>query len=199
MVFSLPENLYSTDPNFTTIFRLLDDFDTYSREVQDEEGAGATGAGSASTRGPLPGRHGRHGRGLNPSFDIRETEDAYELYGELPGIERKDVHIELTEPNAILVRGHVDRGFDAGGGGKKGAGKKEEGGEEKEKEKDKRESGPATVRVLQRERQVGDFAREFSFPGPLQEFEISARLDNGILKVVAPKSQPSKGRKIEIT
>ncbi|KAK3689019.1 HSP20-like chaperone [Podospora appendiculata] len=193
MVFTLPENLYSTDPNFTTLFRLLDDFDSYSREVQGEEGSGAGGGGA---RGPLPGRHGRHGRGLNPRFDIRETEDAYELYGELPGIERKDVHIELTEPNAILVRGHVDRGYDAGGGaGKKG---KDSDAKDKEKEKDK-EEGPATVRVLQRERQVGDFAREFSFPGPLQELEISARLENGILKVVAPKSQPSKGRRIEIT
>lgn len=58
MVFTFPADLYSTDPNFTTLFRLLDDFDTYSREVQDE---------SASTPAPAS-RGGRHRRGPRPRF-----------------------------------------------------------------------------------------------------------------------------------
>ncbi|KAK0630385.1 HSP20-like chaperone [Bombardia bombarda] len=174
MVFNLPENLYTTDPNFTTLIRLLDDFDSYSREVQSDEA-------TASPKGI------QHGRSLHPRFDIRETKDTYELYGEVPGIERKNVHIELTGPNQILIRGHVDRGY-ADAPKKEPAKVTEEGG-----------GGDTTVRFLRRERQVGNFAREFALPGPLQEFEISASMENGILKVVAPKAQPSKGRKIEIS
>ncbi|KAK3312846.1 HSP20-like chaperone [Apodospora peruviana] len=192
MVFTLPDNLYSTDPNFTTLFRLLDDFDSYSREVQND---------GKSEEGP-PGRHGRYGRGLYPRFDIRETKEAYELYGELPGIDRKDVHIELNEPNQLLIRGHAERGYDVPhppSSKKKEGEKKDEKEKEKEKEGEGSGNGNATLRFLQKERQVGNFAREFAFPGPLSEFDISASMENGILKVVAPKATPSKGRRIEIS
>ncbi|KAK4442112.1 HSP20-like chaperone [Podospora aff. communis PSN243] len=188
MVFTFPENLYTTDPNFTTLFRLLDDFNSYSREVQADE------------KEQAPRGHGRHRRGPRPRFDIRETEKAYELYGEVPGAKRKDIHIELTGQNVLVVRGHVDRGYDAPIPGKKqqkkekegeGTEKSEEGEKEKEKESD-------AVRFLQRERFVGDFEREFAFPGPLMEFDITASLEDGILKVVAPKQEVSKTRRIEI-
>ena len=191
MVFSLPENLYSTDPNFTTLFRLLDDFDSYSREVQSEE----------KKQGPPP-RHGRYGRGLYPKFDIRETKEAYELYGELPGIDRKDVHIELSDTNQLLIRGHAERGYDSPKKGGASGESKEDDAKTKEKEKEsekKDDGGSGTIRFLQKERQVGNFAREFAFPGPLSEFDISANLENGILKVVAPKAKPTTGRRIEIS
>ena len=71
--------------------------------------------------------------------------------------------------------------------------------EEKKSEKKEEESGSGTIRFLQKERQVGNFAREFAFPGPLSELEISANLENGILKVVAPKAKPTTGRRIEIS
>lgn len=196
MVFTLPSDLYTTDPNFTTLFRLLDDFDSYSREVQEEEGD--------SARGPRGGGGGgRHRRGPRPRFDIRETRDAYELYGEMPGTDRKDVHVELTGQNTLLIWGHVDRGYDAPVAGrqqgkkkgKKGEGKEEEG---KEEGKEGGDGGDEAIRFLTRERFVGDFEREFAFPGPLQEFDIEASLENGILKVTVPKAGTGQGKKIEV-
>ncbi|KAK1760201.1 HSP20-like chaperone [Echria macrotheca] len=204
MVFNLPENLYTTDPNFTTLFRLLDDFNSYSREVQTEQDA------SSSARG----RH-HHRRGPRPRFDIRETKDAYELYGEMPGVDRKDIHIELTGENVLSVRGSVERPYEIplpatkkkggeeekeGGKGKEGdEGKGKEGGGGGDKEKEKEKSGGGEgVRFLQRERFVGDFERDFAFPGPLSELDIEASLENGILKVVAPKQQVTRSRKIEV-
>jgi HSP20 family protein len=72
----------ANDPNtsFTPLFRLLDDFDQYSR-------------------GNVPqGRHHRsHLKTFSPKFDVKEVTDAYELHGELPGIEQKDVEIEFTD------------------------------------------------------------------------------------------------------
>lgn len=234
MVFTFPADFASSDPNFTTLFRLLDDFDTYSREVSgSQEGEsshprhypsriqhGSSGGG---------GRWGRNRRGVNPRFDIRETKDAYELYGELPGADREDIHIELTEPNTILIYGRVDRDYapvqggeeegteeekkeEAGEKGKKEEGDKKEdkgkdkadgeGGNEAEGEKQKggkkKSKDDSSVRFFLRERHVGEFAREFAFPGTLQEFDIEATLEKGILKVVAPKQQPANGRKIEI-
>lgn len=191
MVFSLPDNLYATDPNFTTLFRLLDDFDSYSREVQSSD--------DMRNQGP-PARHGRFGRGLYPRFDIRETQDAYELYGEVPGMDRKDIHIELTGINQLLIRGHAERGYDVPATSSKKATVEDEKKAENEGPKEgEKKSETGTIRFLQKERQVGNFAREFAFPGPLSEFDISATLDKGILKVVAPKSKPSGGRRIEIS
>jgi len=200
MVFTFPENLYTTDPNFTTLFRLLDDFNSYSREVQNEE----------KDHGSTAGR-GRHRRGPRPRFDIRETKHAYELYGEVPGASRKNIHIELTGQNVLVVRGHVDRGYDVPAPANS-SGKKDKGGEKEKKEGEGEKKGGGGggggeggggdsdegIRFLQRERFVGDFEREFAFPGPLQEFDITASLEDGILKVVAPKGEISKGRKIEI-
>ncbi|KAK4652808.1 hypothetical protein QC762_512610 [Podospora pseudocomata] len=231
MVFTFPADLYSTDPNFTTLFRLLDDFDTYSREVQDE---------SASTPAPAS-RGGRHRRGPRPRFDIRETPKSYEIYGEVPGMSRSDIHIELTQENVLLIQGHVERPYDTTPSNKTkakpvtvtgekcddcdcGPGKpceecdkakcectqgkhcnvcgmdtcpKHE-GEGAAKAEGKKDGGE-TIRYLLKERFVGDFSREFAFPGPLQEFDIGASLEDGILKVVVPKQEVAKGgRKIEI-
>ena len=224
MVFSFPPDFASTDPNFTTLFRLLDDFDTYSREVS---GSGSQDDSSHPRHYPTRiqhgsfggggGRWGRNRRGVNPRFDIRETRDAYELYGEVPGAEREDIHVELTEPNTLLVYGRVERDYGPAPGGEE---EKEDDGGEKEKGKEKAEgegegSNEAegekkggkkggkskedpSVRFFLRERHFGEFAREFAFPGTLQEFDIEATLEKGVLKVVAPKQQPAKGRKIEI-
>jgi HSP20 family molecular chaperone IbpA len=110
------------------------------------------------------------------------------------------VHIELTGQNVLVIRGHIERGYDAPIPGKKPPQKEKKEGEKSEKsegDKEKEKESDA-VRFLQRERFVGDFEREFAFPGPLREFDISASLEDGILKVVAPKQEVSKSRKIEI-
>src|SRR2546421_12132441 len=36
-------------------------------------------------------------RAFQPKFDVTETKDAYELHGELPGINQKDVDIEFVD------------------------------------------------------------------------------------------------------
>ncbi|KAL2158846.1 hypothetical protein VTH06DRAFT_4038 [Thermothelomyces fergusii] len=47
---------------------------------------------------------------FSPRFDVRETEDAYEFYGELPGFQRENLNIELPDPQTLVVSGHVERG-----------------------------------------------------------------------------------------
>lgn len=89
---------YSTpEPNFAGLFRLIDDFDKYSQQ------SGQPGA-----------RTGRHIPTFTPKFDVKETDNAYELHGELPGIERENVHLEFTEPQSLTVRGKVERSYSEG-------------------------------------------------------------------------------------
>jgi HSP20 family molecular chaperone IbpA len=45
---------------------------------------------------------------------VRETTQAYELYGELPGISKENVHIEFSDPQTLVVRGKTERAYTAG-------------------------------------------------------------------------------------
>jgi HSP20 family protein len=46
---------------------------------------------------------------FTPRFDVTEVDNAYELYGELPGIEQKDLEIVFTDAQTIVVKGKTQR------------------------------------------------------------------------------------------
>ncbi|KAL2891038.1 30 kDa heat shock protein [Ceratocystis lukuohia] len=46
---------------------------------------------------------------LQPKFEIRDTADAYELHGNLEGLDKKDVEIEFVDPQTLTVCGRVQR------------------------------------------------------------------------------------------
>lgn len=77
--------------DFGPLFRLLDDYDTHRS-----------------------GRGQQTMRSFQPKFDVRETKDAYELHGELPGIDQKDVTIEFSDPTTLVIKGRVEREYSAG-------------------------------------------------------------------------------------
>ena len=43
-----------------------------------------------------------------PRFDVREVEGAYQLRGELPGVEAKDLEVEFTNANTLVIRGQTE-------------------------------------------------------------------------------------------
>lgn len=48
-------------------------------------------------------------RTFQPRFDVREAKDSYELHGELPGIDQKDIAIEFTDESTLSIRGRTER------------------------------------------------------------------------------------------
>lgn len=44
-------------------------------------------------------------RSFTPRFDVREVASSYELQGELPGIEQKDLEIEFVDERTLVIRG----------------------------------------------------------------------------------------------
>ena len=44
---------------------------------------------------------------FTPRFDVREVGPAYELSGELPGIEQKDLDIEFLDERTLVIRGRT--------------------------------------------------------------------------------------------
>jgi len=198
-----PRGVYNSDPSFTPLFRLLDEFDSYSREAY----------GTTNERPRHRGR--RHAANFNPKFDARETDNAFELYGELPGIERDNINIEFTDPQTLVIRGRSERAYASptglvGNGDEQQASTIAEKGEEHttmrkdssgngEEYHDEDKTRPASDnKYWLQERTVGEFARIFSFPSRIDQDGVSARLNNGILSVVVPKAKKHEARRIAI-
>ncbi len=110
-----PRTIYNTEASFTPLFRLLDDFDSYSRQCQSPSSTNNTNKSSQCKKQQQ--QHFRKSTAVShwqPKFDVRETADTYELHGELPGLNKNDVSIEFTEPQTLVVRGKVERTYSAG-------------------------------------------------------------------------------------
>ncbi|KAL7275010.1 hypothetical protein RUND412_002074 [Rhizina undulata] len=153
-------------------------------------------------------------RAFSPNFDVHETSHAYILEGELPGIEDKNkINIEFTDPQTLLVRGRIERSYTHEEGGetkKEGEAKKEgEGKKEKHKKEESKEVTTTAKGELKKatdtqpkfwvsERTVGEFQRSFSFPTAIDIDNVKASLQHGILKIVVPKKEEPKGKKIMI-
>lgn len=186
--------------SFHPLFRLLDDFDTYS-----QRGEGQTGRNSLA-------------RTFNPKFDVREVETGYELHGELPGIEQKDVEIEFTDSQTLNIRGKVEREYTSGEKPTEETKKIEshkptvEDEEEydkadtptpstsvekgKEGEKQVQQKKPAS-KFWVSERSVGSFSRVFTFSQPIDHDNVKAGMKNGLLSIFVPKKK-AESRRIQI-
>lgn len=91
--------------------------------------------------------------------DIKESDNSYELAIDLPGFKKDEIHAELN--NGYLTIS-TEKGLD-----------KEE----------KAENG----RYIRRERYAGSMSRSFYVGENLREEDISAKFEDGILKLSVPK------------
>lgn len=106
----------------------------------------------------------------NPAVDVAETEKAYEITAELPGMDEKNVEVNVAN-GGITIKGE----------------KKEE---TEEKKKDYYVS----------ERRYGSFDRYFDLPEGVDADKIEANFKNGVLKVTLPKTAEAQkpAKKISI-
>ncbi|KAG5913870.1 hypothetical protein E4U61_006365 [Claviceps capensis] len=212
-----PRAFYDDSSSFTPLFRLLDDFDTYSRQSggSQQQTSKQTGAGF-----------------WQPKFDVRETSENYELHGELPGISKNNVQIEFTEPQSLIIRGKAERSYTSGTlsppagsidqPGKKAtitkageAGSSHRATVEDEKDEssgtvlsktnqqqvertDKKQHPEHGVKYWLSERSVGEFARTFNFPSPVDQDSVSASFKDGVLSVIVPKAKKQGARRVAI-
>ncbi|KAI9172112.1 30 kDa heat shock protein [Paramyrothecium foliicola] len=206
-----PRQFYNDATSFTPLFRLLDDFDNYSR--QSDGGARRSG---------LP-----H---WQPKFDVRETAEAYELHGEIPGVNKNDVHIEFTEPQVMVVRGKSERVYTSGtppagnleNSSSQGAiadsdetknSHKATVEDENVADQTQIQARDKTSEVVKQteqkqpadkakywisERSVGEFARTFNFPTRVDQDAVTANFKDGILNISVPKAKKHESRRIAV-
>lgn len=181
---------------FSPLFRLLDDYDRQvSRQWNNFD---------------------KQIRSFSPKFDVKENKDSYELHGEFPGIEQKDINIEWTDANTLTITGRHETVKEEG---RKPQGFIEEGEANHEhyhKPTVEDENAESSTQVAKKpdqevakrdenetkfwvsERSVGEFHRTFSFPATIDQDGVKASLKNGILSIVVPKAKAAQPRKINI-
>jgi len=103
-----------------------------------------------------------------PPVDIYETKEAIVVKAELPGIEQKDIDVQVHD-NILTLRG--ERKF---------------------------ESDVKRENFHRIERSYGTFQRSFSLPNIIQQDQIKARFNNGILEITLPKVEEAKPRQIKV-
>lgn len=91
------------ETSFTPFFHIINDNDTntYSRRRHHQQ---VVKPQRQQLRRPAYSQ-------WQPKFDVRETADAYELYGELPGVNKENVNIEFADPQTIVIRGKFERNY----------------------------------------------------------------------------------------
>ena len=103
-----------------------------------------------------------------PTFDVKETADAFVLVADVPGVDDKDLEINVHD--GVLTVSGARRS-------------------EERKEGD---------RFSITERRYGTFARSFALPDLADDDKIEAKLDRGVLTLTIGKRAEAKPKKIAI-
>ncbi|RKF64988.1 30 kDa heat shock protein [Erysiphe neolycopersici] len=176
-----PRSFFNDHYSFPPIFRLLDEFDHYSR---------------------ISDKNLRSLKSFTPKFDIKEHKDSFELQGELPGIDQKDIDIEFTESTTLTIKGRTEHSYSSGTPQGFIEGEVKNGEEPSKvvqsKEKETSSSSSICEKYWVRERSVGEFSRSFGFPTAIDQDNVKASMRNGILSIVVPKARKQASRKITI-
>ena len=103
-----------------------------------------------------------------PTVDVVEAENQFEVTVDLPGLKPEDVNVELKNGGLWI------------------SGKRAE---------EKEEKGKTYHRV---ERRHGEFRRILPLPSTINEDQIEAKFEDGVLKVTVPKNETAKPKHIEV-
>jgi HSP20 family protein len=103
-----------------------------------------------------------------PAIDVTENENESRIVAELPGVKKEDISITV-EDGWLTLKG------------------------------ERKSSEPSDVtKILHREIEYQPFSRSIKLPHEVNVNEISAGLENGILKITLPKAEAARPRSIEI-
>lgn len=103
-----------------------------------------------------------------PAAEIKNTEDAIHLKLEVPGMEAKDIDVQVTE-NAVFISG------------------------ERKTENKTEEKG-----VTRSEFQYGKFQRRIQLPARIQNTNVTAEYKDGILNLTLPKTEQEKNKVVKV-
>ena len=108
------------------------------------------------------------GKEWTPRVDIYEKDGNYVVKADMPGMEEKDLNVEIKD-NILTLSGS------------------------KEEEKETKDKNYHRV-----ERTSGSFTRTFHIPEGVEADQVRAEYNKGVLTVTLPKSKKAEPKKIEV-
>jgi HSP20 family protein len=105
---------------------------------------------------------------FTPAFDVSETEKELIVKAEVPGMDKKDININLSGGLLTIT------------------------GEKKQEKKEESENYHCF------ERRYGKFSRTMRLPAEVDTEKVDATYKDGVLKVTLPKSETVKPKKVKI-
>jgi len=103
-----------------------------------------------------------------PSVDVAESESAFHIHAELPGVKKDDIKIHVHE-GLLTLSG--------------------------QRESKKEETGKKFHRI---ERSYGSFSRSFRLPDNVEAENVEANFQDGVLEIDLHKSQKQAPKQIEV-
>jgi HSP20 family protein len=104
----------------------------------------------------------------SPVVDIKENEDNFVIYADLPGVSKEDIEIAM-ESNVLTIKG------------------------ERKKHHDAKHKG-----YFRSERVIGTFYRRFTLPETADANNIKAKTEKGVLEIIISKKEIAKPRLIKV-
>ena len=104
-----------------------------------------------------------------PALDIAERKDAYLVTVELPGVKLDDLDITL-EDGLLTIQGERHFAHDS-----------------------------SEEQVHRVERRSGSFRRAITLPAQVMADEVEASMEDGVLRILVPKAEEAKPKRIQVT
>lgn len=104
-----------------------------------------------------------------PAVDVTESEDAYHVTAELPGVKKDDLDITIND-GVLTINAETRH------------------------ESEQKEKG----RMIRQERRYGKFVRSMRLGGDVDEGKVKANYEDGVLHLTLPKSEDVKPRKVDV-
>ncbi|MBK7005171.1 MAG: Hsp20/alpha crystallin family protein [Burkholderiales bacterium] len=101
--------------------------------------------------------------------DVKESDKAYTVHAEVPGVTKEDIHVSL-DGNVVTLRAEV-----------------------KQQDVQTRDE-----KVLRSERYFGAVSRSFQLPMDIDQSQAKAKYDNGVLTLTLPKKTGGGGQRLNI-
>ncbi|MBW9107033.1 Hsp20/alpha crystallin family protein [Paraburkholderia phenoliruptrix] len=102
-------------------------------------------------------------------LDVTESDTAYSVKAELPGVEKKDIDVKI-DGNLVSISAKVERNQEMKDG----------------------------ERVIRRERYAGAVSRAFSLANEVDESSAAAEYKDGVLSLTLPKKASSERKRLQI-
>lgn len=101
--------------------------------------------------------------------DIKESDGAYTVHAEIPGVSKEDIHVGL-EAGVVTLSAEVKQ----------------------------QDAQTSEEQVLRSERYYGSVSRSFRLPQEIDTGNVKARYENGVLQLSLPKKVQAASRRIAI-